>query len=166
MTLSAQHLPRLLQHAHRKMRPNPAKTALVWRPQPKTDWDRICAQNETGSPLLDLPDGVLYAILEQLPGNEPLRLVGVSRALRALVIGCPVVHASLGVSCREGEGIVAKRCASLQPSLESRLGIECNILGMQKCHCECIPSIKESEFCLNGDALARGQCILVNASAS
>ena len=55
---------------------------------------------------------MLYAILEQLPGNEPLRLTGVSRGLRALVLGCPVVHASLGVSCREGEGIVAKRCDS------------------------------------------------------
>ena len=69
-----------------------------------------CVQDATGSPLLDLPDGVLYAILQQLPGNEPLRLTGVSRALRALVLSCPVTHASLALSCREGEGIVAKRC--------------------------------------------------------
>jgi len=85
----------------------------------------FATQNATGSPLLDLPDGVLYAVLEQLPGNEPLRLTGVSRAMRALVIGCPVVHATLGVSCREGEGIVAKRCASLPrepPDLERWAG--------------------------------------------
>ena len=53
---------------------------------------------------------MLYAILEQLPGNEPLRLTGVSRALRAVVLNCPVTHASLALSCRESEGIVAKRC--------------------------------------------------------
>ena len=61
------------------------------------------------SPLLDLPEGLLYAILQQLPGNEPLRLTGVSRELRAAVLGCPVTDAQLALLCREGDGIVGRR---------------------------------------------------------